>query len=528
MYRIAVVLFLLAVSALIYGQKPVLFSTEPQQFVRDLGAFMNANRMPDCQEAMNEFEKVVKEGLITEQQLQYIAATANVMREKSFPASPQFVNYLNAIVAFSRSGRPEKLFNDWDEVCDQMLRNLKRGENASFTRFLEFSKVYFESNLLHKTQNRAWKVDATDCQLEFAEGKPRLKIPTTRFLGFIATDTIQIYNTQGYYYPVENKFEGRGGRADWKRSSQDPNKVYVTFKNFTIDLSGNGYTIDSALFTNTYYLKRVLAGRFTDKLIPNNDTTKSDYPRFESYESDIVLSQVAPNVNYFGGFNFWGTKVVGYNSNGESAGFDFYSRDGKTLVMRARSKDILIIRDKELGATNAEIVIFFGKDSIYHPSVNLNYRVDKREMRLFRGENALGRSRFIDSYHQFEFETDALIWNLDSTRMQLKILSGVGKNPSNFESTDYFNKDRIRQIQGVASYEPLAVIYQLQKQLGTDEIAASDIAKKIDPKLTEMQIKSLLYKLVENGFIIYNEKNGMVKLREKLSKYVLANAKKVD
>jgi hypothetical protein len=519
--------FLLCISQ-VWAQSTALFSSDPQQFVKDLDAFMNLNRLADCKEASDEFQKAIKEGLITEQQLKYISATANVMREKNFPASPQFVNYLSAIVAFARSGRPENIFNEWDEVCDQMLRNLKRGENASYTRFLEFSKIYFEQNLLHKTQNKAWKVDATDCKLEYAEGRPRLKIPPTRFYGFISSDTIQIYNTQGYYYPVENKFEGKGGRADWKRSSQDPNKVFVNFKSYSVDLNSYGYTIDSSVFTNSYYLKRVLLGRFTDKLIPNNDTTKSDYPRFESYETDIVLTQVAPNVNYFGGFNFWGTKVVGYNSNGESAGFDFFARDGKTLVMRVRSKDILIIRDKELGATNAEVLIFFGKDSIYHPSVNLNYKVDKREMRLFRGENALGRSRFIDSYHQFEFETDALIWNLDSTRLQLKILSGIGKNAANFESTDYFNKDRIRQIQGVSSYEPLALIYQVQKQMGTDEIAAADIAKKIDPKLTEVQIKSLLYKLVENGFIIYNEKTGMVRLREKLAKYVLANAKKVD
>lgn len=527
MNKIFVVLFLFSCS-IVSAQKLTLFSTEPQQFVRDLDAFMNINKMPDCKDATDNFQKAIKDKLITDQQLGYIAATANVMREKNFPASPQFVNYINAITAFARSGKPESIFNDWDEVCDQMLRNLKRGANSDFTKFLEFSKVYFGENLLNKTQNKAWKVDATDCKMVFVDGRPALKIPVTRFYGFLESDTIQVYNTQGNYFPVENKFEGKGGKADWKRSSQDVNKVYVTLKNYTVDLGAYGYTADSAMFTNTYYLKRVLMGKFTDKLVPNNDTTKSDYPRFESYETDIVLNQVAPNVNYFGGFNFWGTKVVGYNSNGESAGFDFYSHDGKKLVMRARSKDILIIRDKELGASNAEISVYFGKDSIYHPSVSLNYRVDKREMRVFRGENAIGRSRFLDSYHQMEFETDALVWNLDSTRIQMKMLTGVGKNPSNYESTDYFNKDRIRQIQGVSSYEPLAIIYQLQKQLGTDDIPAVDIAKRIDPKLTEVQIKSLLYKLVENGFIVYNEKIGMVHVSEKLSKYVLANAKRVD
>ncbi len=504
------------------------FSTEPNQFAKDMVAFMNINGLPDCKIATDAFNKVLKDGKITEQQLKYMASTANVMRERNMPASPSFVNYLNAVVAFANSGKPESVFNDWDDVCEQLLRNLKRGDNREYTSFLEFSKVYFEHNALHISQAKTWKVDAQDCKLEYVEGKPRLKIPQTRFYGFLTSDTIQVYNTSGYYFPVENKFEGKGGRTDWKRASQDVNKVFCQLKNYTVNLSNYGFTADSAVFTNSYYLKKTLLGKYTDKLVFRSDTSSSDYPRFESYDNNIVLNQVAPNVDYFGGFNFWGTKVVGYSSNGETAGFNFYSKDGKKLIMRLYSKDVLIIRDKELGASKAEMVIYFGKDSIYHPSVNLTYKVDKREVRILRGETAIGRSRFIDSYHQYEFETDAIFWNLDSTRLQFKILSGVGVNPANFESTNYFNKDRIRQIQGVANYEPLSILRVLKSQLGVDEIPAETYAKKIDPKLTEVQIRSLLYKLVEQGFIIYNQETGMIKVREKTDMYVLANAKKTD
>lgn len=510
------------------SQNNAQFSTDPNQFAKDVVAFMNINGLPDCKIATEAFQKVLKEGKITEDQLKYMAATANVMRERNMPASPPFVNYINAVVAFANSGKPATLFNDWDDVCDQMLRNLKRGENREFTSYLEFSKFYFESNALHISQAKTWKVDATDCKLEYIDGKPRLKIPPTRFYGFISSDTIQVYNTSGYYYPVENKFEGKNGRTDWKRSSQDVNKVFCQLKNYTVNLASFGFTADSVTFTNTNYLKKTLQGKYIDKLIFNNDSSASQYPKFESYDNNIVLNQVAPNVDYFGGFNFWGTKVVGFSSNGESAGFNFFSRDGKRVVMRAYSKDILIIRDKELGATKAEMVIYFGKDSVYHPSVNLNYRVDTREVKVLRGETAIGRSRFIDSYHQYEFETDAILWNLDSSRLQFKILSGVGVNPANYESTNYFNKDRIRQMQGVANYEPLSILRVLKNQTGTDEVSAEAYAKKIDPKLTEVQIRSLLYKLVEQGFIIYEQETGMIKVREKTDMYVLANAKKTD
>jgi hypothetical protein len=94
------------------AQNNTQFSTEPNQFAKDIVAFMNTNGLPDCKLATDAFQKVLKDGKITEPQLKYMAATANVMRERNMPASPPFVNYLNAVVAFASSGKSETLFND--------------------------------------------------------------------------------------------------------------------------------------------------------------------------------------------------------------------------------------------------------------------------------------------------------------------------------------------------------------------------------------------------------------------------------
>jgi hypothetical protein len=51
------------------------------------------------------------------------------------------------------------------------------------------------------------------------------------------------------------------------------------------------------------------------------------------------------------------------------------------------------------------------------------------------------------------------------------------------------------------------------------------LARTLDPNLKEGELKSLLYTLVENGFILYKEDLGVVTVRDKALNYVLANAK---
>ena len=149
-------------------------------------------------------------------------------------------------------------------------------------------------------------------------------------------------------------------------------------------------------------------------------------------------------------------------------------------------------------------------------------------MRLLRGETGVGKAKFSDSYHNHEFQTDAIFWNLDSSVLNLKILSGVGQKPGVYESVNYFQKELIRRTQGYTTYEPLSVLKKLVEKTGSRDINAIEVARALDPNLKEGEVKSLFYQLVENGFILYNEDLGVVTVKDKTLNYVLANAKKID
>lgn len=522
----AVTFFLISVT--LQAQLVSSFSTEKEKFLKELEQYMTASKIPQNQEVMNEFQKQIKAGKITDVWMAEIITTSNLMAGRLMTPATHFYNYLSAVVNAAKASKTDEQFTSWSKVLNDVIKNQKKGDNNDFLDMAEFSKAFFEKGALISSNTKTWFVESAEYKLSYENGKARVTFPVTSLKGFSRADTVVISQTAGSYLPLEKKWEGKSGKVDWGRAGLDPSKAYATFGEYAINLSNFVYTIDSVKFYYSEYFKTPIVGKLTDKMVSGGDSSGLRYPRFESLDSAMVIKDIMPNVAYVGGFGLYGNKVVGSGTADTKPALVFYTRDGKTKVLSARSQSISIKKGEELGAEKAEVSIYFGTDSIYHPQLNLVYKANKREMRLLRGETGIGKAKFYDSYHNHEFQTDAIFWNMDSSILNLKILSGVGVKPGIFESVNYFNKDVIRKIQGVASYEPLSVLKKLYEKTGDRNLNATEVARALDPKLSEVQTRSLFYELVENGFIIYDEALGIVTLKDKAINYVLANAKKID
>lgn len=510
------------------GQSIVAFTTDHDKFMKELDPFMTAGKLESNVKTFEEFQKLSKAGKISSGWIDQIITTGNLMLGRQMAPYPYFHNFLDAVIAASNAGKSDAQFQEWLDLTGNIIKNQKKGDNSEFLKFMDFSSAFFKENALNITAAKTWKVETTSYKFNYDDNKPHITFPATILLGYVKGDTVSIKQTEGDYYPLETKWYGKSGKVDWARAGLDPNKVFCTFKNYTINLSNFNYTVDTVTFTHSDYFKQTLKGRLTDKMVSSADSINMTYPRFESYDAGMTIKDIAPNVSYTGGFSLHGSRVLGSSAADEKALLTFYSRDNKTKILTARARALTIKKGVELGADKAEVAIYFGKDSIYHPQLSLIYKVAKREMRLLRGETGLGQAKFTDSYHNDEFTTDAIFWNLDSSILNLKILSGVGKKPGVYESVNYFNKELLRKTQGFASYEPLSVLKKLYEKSGSRDINTVEFARALDPNLKEGEVKSLLYDLVANGFILYNEEIGVITVRDKAINYVLAKAKKID
>jgi hypothetical protein len=169
-----------------------------------------------------------------------------------------------------------------------------------------------------------------------------------------------------------------------------------------------------------------------------------------------------------------------------------------------------------------------GKDSILHGGVSMRYNVDKRELFLFRGKNGIEKSPFYDYYHGFEETPEMIYWDMNEPEVLMRNIAVGGKSTVTAESFNYFRQGKMDKYKGIADYNFIDKLKQIVDQTGEKEFYIEDLAKKVDPHYSAETIKPMLYKLVEDGFIDYDDVKGVVRIRAKVFQYVAAKSKKID
>lgn len=504
------------------------FPPEKDKYMKAMEEFMNAQKLEKCIEAYQEFEVLIKKNQIDANQFSKVQEVSNFMLGRTMSSFPYFYNYLASVNAYIKSkGDPGK-FDEWNNVATSTVVNKKKGDNKEFLKFVEFTKSYFEDGSINSSNSKNWKVDTRSFSLTNTNGVVKVSFPQTRLVCYSNLDSMEILNTTGEYYPIENEWKGKNATFYWTKANVVKEKVYATYKKeYTLKLNNFIFTIDSVEFIHKDFFKAPLLGKYTDKL-GTGDSASSTYPRFDSKDLNIYIKEITPYVEFNGGFNFHGNRIIGYGTADEKASISIYNRDKVTKMATAFFREMPIKKDGDLSAIKAMVLLFIGKDTIFHPELSLVYRTSKRELRLIRGEAAMAKSKFVDTYHNTEFDIDALVWNLDSSKILLKTLVGAGETGPNVESNNYFEKDRVRRIQGAASYEPLAVLKHVSEKNQSRILSAEDVAKNLSKNLSENQAKSLFYELAQEGFIVYDEPTSTILVRDKVFHYVLSNAKRKD
>lgn len=529
MKKILCIILLLNFLLTAKAQITTSFPKEKTEYLKASEAFMKGNKLENCIKVSDEFSAAVKSGLISDAMLTKVIETTNNMAARVMSAHPYFYNYYSAVLGMAKSKKSAEEFNQWSEMCNHVIKYQKKGDNKNFERFAAFSNAFYNQNFIYSSNSKDWFTDAKTYTYKTDGDYVLMQFNQCNLIGVAGKDTVTIYRTNGIYDVINGVWKGTGGNVNWSRVGLSPSNVYANIKTpYQINFIEFVYKIDTVeFFHKDYFGATPLYGLYTEKLIPSGDSTAS-YPRFASYKDDYFIKDITPNVNYTGGFSLHGGKVIGGSNSNGFAVLDFYQKDGKTKIITAYSPYVSIKKGEDIGSPKTQVLIFNGKDTIYHPELTLTYKAKKRELRLLKSETAQGQAKFIDTYHNHEFTTDAIFWNLDSSRMILKTLEGKGQNGSTIESNNYFSKEAMRQIQGLSPYDPLSKLRMFAEKKQSKFFSADEFAKFIDPKLSETQAKALYYDLVGLGFIKYDEPNGIIYMRDKVENFVLANSRKRD
>ncbi|MFA5780999.1 MAG: hypothetical protein WC868_01895 [Bacteroidales bacterium] len=516
--------FLLILSFSSKSQTLKKFSEEPQIFFEELTAFFknidNSNDKKTAKEFMELFTIEWNGNKFSADETKEMISTCNLMLKRKMKPIPHFRNYLSTIVSFNNTNQSDNSFKAWEASLTKLIN---RSTSSQFIDYLEISNSLFTENVLYKSSTTKWKSDNSNYIFEF-DTVPRIVFPSLNLSCYANDDSANIYNTKGVYYPTLSKWVGSGGKVLWKRAGFDENTIYAELDKYVINVTNSKYTADSVKFFYKDFFDKPLLGKLDEKIMANMNEDKATYPRFDSYNKRLKIESIFPNIDYDGGFTMHGGKLIGSGDNEQDAYLIFY-REGQKFIKTGTKT--YTIRKNKISSDRASITIYWEKDSIYHPGLQMKYLNDDKELSLLRSKEGIAETPFFDTYHKLDLYFEALYWKMDQPLIEMKMIKGVGtESEAAFESYNYFTAHRYYKLQGIDESHPLNDLKKYAKSTNSDIVSVPAYANYL--KIALSQIEALMLNLANMGFIAYDIVNNKVYLKEKLYNFLLAKAGKVD
>ena len=501
-------------------------------------------------------------------QQQVIRKQTFLMRKKKFPLRPHIVNYLGSIVnAVNIEHADAQTLTKYLAITGKVLEKYPA---AKVLNFLSTSRTFFQYHALH--YEKSFRLYAKDDNYTFdyiepapalnwgdtaqiteplpdaqsttnesipvsdsyadttaqeimpswmtPSPQPYLEGPVIKFSKVTLTfttsyDSVFLKNTKGTLSLVTNTFVGDGGSFDWTPAGLSADSVYCNLTAYNFNVAKADLKADIVKLNYTGKTPGFIAGTFEFKSQPRKDSVASTYPRFKSYQSDLVISGLANDrVKYKGGFSLTGNRISSASVSGESATIEVYRNEEKKFT--ARSPDFIFDKSA-IYAPKSRIVIQQGNDSIVHTMVRMKYSFDKdsiQQLLLQKDKGDMRNAPYFSSFFNVDFTADILRWNLNADSMDIQTDGGRNIVPLIIESVDFYDLEDYRILKGTGfNFHPLTLIVNYALKKGMRQFYSGDLAQFSGKSTPE--IKSAINFLAQKGLVNYDPRTDIVQVKQK-------------
>lgn len=507
------------------------FPTNPTDFFTAFEKFMREGESKEMKDFMEAFEIVWNDGPFGIYQAQVIEY-CNAIQKKKLRANPHFKAYIQAVMDFHASGQSKVNFDGWMKGLDWIL---KKKSGTYLVEYLELSSNLFKYNALYKTAGHIWYTTNFDYKITFDKDQVVITYPPSTLRCEGKDDSTEIVNTSGIYYPFEGRFIGKKGTVYWDRAKMPRSEVYAELNNYELNIKRSTYKADSVNFYNTNYFSSSLLGKFEEKLIDLEEGKDPNFPKFDSYTKRFEIKNIFDNINYNGGFSFYGNRFVAKGDSVERAIIRVY-QDNK-LFIKAEAQNFTIEKEK-LTSARSTITIYLGEeDSIYHPGLQFKYlkrgNINGKDtiinqIEFLRIDEGIEQTPFYNSYHKVEMYFESMIWKMNEKFMRISSSKGSERNEARFRSVKFFNEVEFTRMQGMDDIHPLTRLNHFLRDKNNNQptFKAIDFAKYIKLDLT--QTRQMLMNFSIAGLINYNIDKEEGTVNEQFYHHILSSSRRTD
>ena len=468
-----------------------------------------------------EFNTYFRSGAFTDNELLSIIHISNLLLQRRARANPHFLNYILALNSFKKKAITNDNYLAWYQGSVVMLEDNKNTINKINQFFLNTAQIIHD-NILYKSSPATWKTSSTNFKIVFKD-KLRYLIPKSDLTCYAQNDSIIISQTTGVFDPLNNIWEGTGGKVSWERAGFAESEVYALLDKYKIDMTKPGYHADSVSFYHTKYFTKALIGSFEDKVKKVRNKTNVAFPVFKSRGQRFSIENIYPGIDYEGGFSMSGATINGIGDNRANSILKFFKNDTLRLSVNATSFQF---KKDRISNANASVSFFLDNDSIYHSNISFTYNVAKKEVSLFKTDNHMTFAPYFNSYHKIDMNFDLLIWNIEDPLVRITMARGATIGKARFKSTNYFNRSHFLKMQGMDNIHPLFALKKFADWYYSDEFHISELAKWL--KMPDSKVQHLIVRLATEGFVFYDPKANIVRIKPQLNDYLEAFSGKID
>ena len=504
------------------------FSGDPSAFPLELVAYFGKDLPKDVQLQLDQFIVFWNtSNYLSESHQKMVIDECNQLLAKKCLPVPHMSGFLSAIASFSKSNHPVGDFETWLKGIGSAAE-LKAASASQIYKIISNTIVLLDSsNVVYRAAGHVWS--ASPRVFKFVSGDNLIASFTEAELECNSrTDSISIKKTVGQMNLLTGLWIGKGGMVTWEKNGLPEKVTSAKLRTYNLSFDQNGFSADSAEYTNTTYLKEKILGELSCKLEIGIPTGLLTYPRFKSYKQRYAITNIFENVNFDGGMEVKGASVIGYGSSENPVIITIRrsQANGKPYdFIRAESRSV-ILKASELRASKSQVVVFIDRDSIFHSNIDLLYNNQKGEVFLVPNNLILSKSPYYDSYHKMSFTTDQIYWKKGSDELVLSGGFGSSLNRSSFESENFFNIDRFDNLMGRDEQHPVFALNNFAKKRAGVILTAQAFANYLKKSVTET--KALLMKMAQLGYVFYDVETEEIRLTPKLVEALKARNMKID
>ncbi len=514
------ILFIFLICFMFSASTQEMFTTDVERFHRDFGStlrFSGEVREGDDNLRREFINFWTSDILSYEEKINFIE-TANIMGSKGCKEYPDFVCLAANIMAFKRKNISAECYNNYETALIDLL-TVRRPNLRDVSDYMLNINRLVERDIVCKNPRTLWKAENNNFSIFYENNEFKILFHKINLVGYQNVDSLKIEKTNGEYFPDRKLWNGKGGFVTWERVGYGRDSIIAELSDYSIDLRNVSYTADSVLFTNSIFFRTPMRGRLIDKTRNIEDPSRSNYPRFVSYQQHFVIRNLVKGLDYEGGFSIQGRSFIGSGTIDKPARISIVKNDSVSFT--ALSQRFIIDRDFIL-SDNTTVTIQISEDSIYHPNLRFKFNNKIGLLELIRTKEGMSKVGFVNSYHQLNMDFTHLSWFIDKFKIELSMISTPGvPNESFFESVDYYRRERYRDIQKRDPRHPLEVVTSFATVWKDTEYFLNDLAKYMG--YGDTQVRRMVLDLAYRNYLFYDPQSDIIRVYPEASRFLEAH-----